>query len=133
MKKDLSTEQVSKIDTVAAIIRDLGQNEHICFREILYEETQKRKGRHPVISGNHLVDPFRLEDGTWPHLVNGFLQSEAMAKIWAGKMAGFGGKAKVGGRKSEVGGGDVVVVEEEAPKEVLDSVIIFFFRKRPGI
>jgi len=99
-------------------VRDLGQDEVGCFREILYEETQKKKGRHPIISGNHLIEPFQLEDGSWPHPVNSFLQSEAMNKIWSSKLDGFG-KAGGSGNKSAAKGdtADAVVVEVEVPKE----------------
>jgi hypothetical protein len=92
----------------------------------LYEETQKKKGRHPIVTGNHLLDPFKLPDGSWPHLVNSFLQSEAMAKIWSGKLSGFGGKSG-SAKKIEAKGEAAPVVVEEAPKEVLGFVLKFFF------
>jgi hypothetical protein len=63
-----------------------------------------------------------------PILVNSFLQSEAMAKIWSGKLSGFGGKSG-SAKKSEAKGDAAPVVVEEAPKEVFGFVLNFFFQK----
>jgi len=103
-----------------------------CFRTLLYEETCKIKGRHPIINGDEYMRELSMKDESYPHPVNSFLQNEAMAQIWSSKFksvkfgAGSGANAKGTDNSSEA----EAPVEEIKERTVWDLKLMSFDAKK---
>ena len=118
MKSEISQEQQEKIKLMASTFANMDHYEQNCYHTILFEEVMKRKGRHPIIDGLHLAKPFKLANGDYPHILNSFLQNEAMAAIWTKNFENF--SMGTGQSSGSSGKGDEAVAEvvQEIQEEV---------------